>query len=324
MARTIDQDLTKPVAVWRSRDLLKDRPVESLTVILRTAGCSWRRCTMCGYAREGAPSSAEDLIAQFQRALQSLSPEVKIIKIYTSGSFLDSREMPLKARDRILDMVQSSDVDRLVVESRPQYITSESAGALLSHVQTEFAIGLETSNDLIRKHAIDKGFTFQEFVAASHAVHELGGLVKAYLLLKPPLLLEAEAVRDAISSAREAKGYADTLSLNLCNVQRDTLLERLWERGGYRPPWLWSAVEVLKKVERPVICDPVGAGSKRGPHNCGRCDTSVAEAIRRYSLDQDPAILDALHCDCREAWRRLLRLESRAYGSAIGEAECSP
>jgi radical SAM enzyme (TIGR01210 family) len=324
MARTIDPDLTKPVAVWRSLDLLKDKPVESLTVILRTAGCSWRRCTMCGYAREGAPSSAEDLIAQFQRALQNLSPEARMIKIYTSGSFLDSREVPLKARDRILDMVQSSDVGRLVVESRPQYITSESVGALLSHVETEFSIGLETSNDLIRRHAIDKGFSFQEFVAASHAVHELGGLVKAYLLLKPPLLSEAEAVRDAISSAREARSYADTLSLNLCNVQRDTLLERLWERGGYRPPWLWSAIEVLREVEGPVICDPVGAGSKRGPHNCGRCDTSVAEAIRKHNLSQDPAIFEALHCDCREAWQNLLRLESSSFGNSQSEADCAP
>jgi radical SAM enzyme (TIGR01210 family) len=323
MAR-IDQDLTRPVAVWRSRDLLKARPVESLTVILRTAGCSWKRCTMCGYAREGAPSSSEDLIAQFQRALQSLSPEVRMIKIYTSGSFLDSKEMPMKARDRILDLVQSSNVDRLVVESRPQYITSESAGALLSYVQTEFAIGLETSNDLIRKHAIDKGFTFQEFVAASHVVHDLGGLVKAYLLLKPPLLSEAEAVRDAVSSAREAKIYADTLSLNLCNVQRYTPLERLWERGGYRPPWLWSAVEVLRKVEGPMICDPVGAGSKRGPHNCGRCDASVAEAIRRHNLSQDPGIFQAIHCDCREAWRRLLWLEGSAFGASLGKAECPP
>jgi radical SAM enzyme (TIGR01210 family) len=324
MARTIDPDLTKPVAVWRSLDLLKDKPVESLTVILRTAGCSWRRCTMCGYAREGAPSSAEDLIAQFQRALQNLSPEARMIKIYTSGSFLDSREVPLKARDRILDMVQSSDVGRLVVESRPQYITSECVGPLLSHVETEFSIGLETSNDLIRRHAIDKGFSFQEFVAASHAVHELGGLVKAYLLLKPPLLSEAEAVRDAISSAREARSYADTLSLNLCNVQRDTLLERLWERGGYRPPWLWSAIEVLREVEGPVICDPVGAGSKRGPHNCGRCDTSVAEAIRKHNLSQDPAIFEALHCDCREAWQNLLRLESSSFGNSQSEADCAP
>jgi radical SAM enzyme (TIGR01210 family) len=323
MARTIDQDLTRPVAVWRSRDLLKDRPVESLTVILRTKGCRWRRCTMCGYAIEGAPSSAEDLIAQFRRALQSLSPEVRMIKIYTSGSFLDSGEVPLKARDMILNLVQSSDIERLVVESRPEHITSESIGALLSYVQTEFAIGLETSNDLIRTHAIGKGFSFQEFVAASHLVHDLGGFVKAYLLLKPPLLSEAEAIRDAIASAREARGYADILSLNLCNVQRDTTLERLWEQGGYRPPWLWSAVEVLQKVDRPVICDPVGAGSRRGPHNCGRCDKSVAEAIRRHNLSQDPAVFETLHCDCREAWQRLRRLEGTSFGSPLGDAECT-
>jgi radical SAM enzyme (TIGR01210 family) len=187
----------------------------------------------------------------------------------------------------------------------------------LSHLETEFAIGLETSNDLVRDNLIHKGFSFQDFVAASKIVHERGGRVKAYLLLKPPQLSEGEALRDAIASARAARSHADILSLNLCNIQRNTYVERLWERGEYRPPWLWSALEVLKSIDGPIVCDPVGAGTRRGPHNCGECDGAVAEAIRAHALTQNRGALDRLDCRCKETWRELNDLEELSFGAPL-------
>jgi radical SAM enzyme (TIGR01210 family) len=315
--RMLDLDLTRPVTVWRSRDLLDGCAAESLTMILRTVGCRWNRCTMCGYASEGAPATAEDLVAQFENAMQRASPAVQVVKIYTSGSFLDPREMPESAKDEILKRLGASGVKRLVIETRPEYVTAERVEVCLSHLETEFAIGLETANDLIRQHVIRKGFSFQDFVVASEIVHDLGGRVKAYLLQKPPLLTEGEAMKDAILSARAARRHADVLSINLCNVQRNTLVERLWERGEYRPPWLWSALEVLKSVPGPVVCDPVGAGTRRGPHNCGKCDASVAEAIRNHAIGQDISVFDDLDCECRAAWRDLMDLEERAFSTPL-------
>jgi archaeosine synthase beta-subunit len=310
-------DLTMPVSIWRSQDLLGGEPVASLTMILRTVGCRWNRCTMCGYASVGAPATAKDLIAQFERAIQRSSPEVREVKIYTSGSFLDPQELPVSARDAILCRLEELGIKRLVIESRPEYITPENVEVCLSHLETEFAIGLETSNDLVRDNLIHKGFSFQDFVTASKIVHERGGRIKAYLLLKPPQLSEGEALRDAIASARAARSHADILSLNLCNIQRNTYVERLWERGEYWPPWLWSALEVLKSVEGPIVCDPVGAGTRRGPHNCGECDAAVAEAIRAHALTQDKSALDRLDCRCKETWQQLNDLEELSFGTPL-------
>lgn len=310
-------DPTRPVAVWSSQDLLDGRPVKSLTIILRTVGCRWKRCTMCGYASEGAPATADDLMVQFNAAMKKLSDEDRVVKIYTSGSFLDPLEMPEEARAKILEDLKSRGIEKLVVESRPEYITQKRVEECLSIIETEFAIGLETANDLIRQKIIRKGFTFQEFIDASMTVHDLGGKIKAYLLLKPPLLSEGAAIRDAIISARAAGPHSDILSLNLCNIQRGTQVERLWERGGYRPPWLWSAVEVLKNVSHPIICDPVGAGSRRGPHNCGECDTDIANAIRGHDLTQDPAIFEELDCKCKVSWQKMVELEDQAFGTTL-------
>lgn len=321
MARSVNYktrlDMSQPVTVWRSHDLLDGFKTASFTIILRTVGCRWNRCTMCGYASEGAPATAEDLVAQFERAVQRSSPEVQMFKIYTSGSFLDPLEMPERARDEILRRLEALGIKRLIIESRPEYITPESVEACQSHLETEFAIGLETTNDLIRQHIIRKGFSFADFVAASEVVHRQGGRVKAYLLQKPPLLSEGEALRDAIASARMARDYADVLSLNLCNVQRNTQVERLWERGEYRPPWLWSALEVLKSVSGPIVCDPVGAGTRRGPHNCGKCDASIAEAVKVHALAQDEKALDKLDCECKTTWLECLELEEKSFGTPL-------
>ena len=310
-------DLGRPVTVWRSQDLLDGRPAESLTMILRTVGCRWNRCTMCGYAGEGAPATAHDLINQFDWAMGRSSPEVSVVKIYTSGSFLDPDEMPVEARDEILGRLKAMGISRLVIESRPEYITGEGVEACLSHLSTEFAIGLESSNDLIREKAIRKGFSLQDFVAASELVHRQGGRIKAYILLKPPLLTEGQAMRDAIATGLAARPHADMLSLNLCNVQRNTMVERMWQRGEFRPPWLWSALEVLEKVPGPIVCDPVGAGTRRGPHNCGECDERIASAIRDHALSQDVGPLRSLDCSCKSAWRELMELEEEAFGAVL-------
>ncbi|NPV62794.1 MAG: archaeosine biosynthesis radical SAM protein RaSEA [Methanotrichaceae archaeon] len=317
MAKQRDLDLSRPVAVWKSQDLLDDEPAGSLTVILRTRGCRYNRCLMCGYASEGAPATEENLLAQFERAMQKFSSQDQMVKIYTSGSFLDPAEVPPQVREKILRALQERGVRRLVIESRPEYIVPSAVTECLSNIDTEFAIGLESSNDLVREKAIRKGFSWQDFVQASKTVHDLGGRIKAYILLKPPHLSEKEAVQDAVSSARMAANYAEILSLNLCNVQRGTYVERLWERGEFRPPWLWSALEVLKSAPGTIVCDPVGAGSRRGPHNCGRCDAAVADAIRKHALSQDRNLFEELECDCQVTWRKLQDLEERTFGSPI-------
>ena len=51
----------------------------------------------------------------------------------------------------------------------------------------EVAIGLETSNDIIRKDCINKGFSFSDFTRASEVAKKNDVTVKAYLMQKPPV-----------------------------------------------------------------------------------------------------------------------------------------
>ncbi|CAG0990235.1 hypothetical protein METP3_02603 [Methanosarcinales archaeon] len=317
----------RPTAVWTGKDLLDGKPITALTIIFQTSGCRWNNCTMCGYVYDSArsPPSHDDLMKQFEHAMSRCKDEEFILKIFTSGSFLDDSEIGSSTRIEMLSRLRENDrVKKVIAETRPEYVTDEKLSGAKEALGKKFevAMGLETSNDIIRKDCINKGFSFSDFVRASEVAKKNDVTVKAYLMQKPPFLSEGIAMNDMINSINDAAPFALTISMNLCNVQKGTLVDEMFERGDYRPPWLWSAVEALKagKELAPgtvIMSDPVGAGSMRGPHNCGKCDDDVAEAIRIFSVTQDTAVFKNLDCDCKELWKKVVELEDFTFGAPL-------
>ncbi len=325
-------DPTEPTRVWMDRDNTPGGVYDSLTIILNTGGCRWARaggCTMCGYVAEsveGGTVSHEQLASQIDAALAhehaNADGPAPLVKIYTSGSFLDEREVGPETRRFIAETF--ADRERIVLESLPDFVEAEPLADFTEYgLDVDVAIGLETASDRIRHDCINKYFDFADFRAAAGRAEAASAGIKAYLLLKPPFLTEAEAIEDMISSIERclAVSGCHTVSMNPTNVQRYTMVDELHYRGGYRPPWLWSIVEVLRKTaDAPgiVISDPVGQGSDRGPHNCGECDERVYEAIKTFNLEQDPAVFDRLDCTCRDQWAAVKRHET-AYNMPLVE-----
>jgi radical SAM enzyme (TIGR01210 family) len=295
--------------LWKEKERFRGNLEDCLTAIITTRGCYWRKCYMCSYWSESRALSDEFLKSQLDEILDKLG-EIRILKVFTSGSFLDEREIPAELRTYFLDRCRELGVEKLIIESRPEFIDSKKLKDFRG-LQVEVGIGLETANDFIREHCINKGFSFSDFARAAEILKREGLRVKCYLLLKPPFLSEREAINDLLESTEKVRNLADVISINLTNIQKGTLVERLLERGLYRPPWLWSALEVLRNVSGEIICDPVAGGKIRGPHNCGRCDREIVSAIRLFSLTQDKSLLD-VDCSCRKIWLKALELEDRS------------
>ena len=323
-------DPREPTRVWLDEDNTPDGVYDSLTIILNTGGCRWARaggCTMCGYVAEsveGGTVSHEDLMAQIEACLdherENAEEMAGQIKIYTSGSFLDEREVPAETRDAIAETF--ADRERMVVESLPDFVDREKIADFTDRgLTTDVAIGLETATDRIRHDCINKYFDFSEFERAATAAKEAGAGIKAYLLMKPPFLSESEAIEDMKRSIRRCSEVENchTVSMNPTNVQRHTMVEELYFNDGYRPPWLWSVAEVLESTAEEdviVVSDPVGHGSDRGPHNCGECDDRVQRAIKDFNLRQDPAVFDQVSCECELTWKEVCNRE-RSYSMPL-------
>jgi len=305
------KDPKKPVSSWSEKDVLNDKIVDAFVIILRTKGCSWALesgCTMCGYFNDSLWEnvSDDDLMIQFEKAMKNYNGQ-KFVKIFTSGSFLDDKEIKPKVRKDILSKLAET-ADKISVESRPEYITDEKLS--------------EIANDFVREYCLNKGFTFERYEKAAKILkkHKVG--LKTYVLIKPPFLTEKESINDAINTVDKIKDLTNTVSFNPTNVQRNTLVSYLWNRQQYRPAWLFSVVEILKQSKKiaknvRIKCDIVGGGSVRGAHNCGKCDQIFLSAISKFSLSQDVSSLEKLDCSCKEKWLDQLDIEDLSFGSIV-------
>ena len=305
---------------FKEKDYLAGNTVDAGVIILKTRGCWWGRmsgCTMCGYIYDSSKEKRqEDIINAFDTSLEGLEG-IEYLKIFNSGSFFDPGEMSTDTAKAIFQKAYGiKSIRRVQVESRPEFLKQDILEDVVRSIdkELEIGIGIETTSDYIREHCINKGFNLRDVKDAIKVLKNLNIKVKAYLLIKPLFLTEKEAIEDAIKSGIEVYGLgADRISFNPVNVQRGTLVEYLWKRREYRPPWLWSVVEVLKevssRVDVPVLSHPTAAGKIRGPHNCGECDNQVYRSIKEFSVTQDAEFLIDLDCRCRRKWRKVLELE---------------
>ncbi|NJE08780.1 TIGR01210 family radical SAM protein [Thermococcus sp. M39] len=308
---------------WTSEDNVAGEKGVALFIILPTIGCYRYRigqaCYMCSYPASAPknPWSQEEIIEYVKKALKKIEGKERVaVRIFTSGSFLDDGELKPETRKEIFKLLaEYNNIEEIVIESRSELVRYDAVKELADIVKDrhfEVAIGLETANDDIADVSINKGNTFEQFVKASEEIRSAGAKVKTYLLLKPIFLSERDGIEDIKESIKKAAPYTDTFSINVTNIQKGTTYERLWEKNEYRPPWLWSVIDILKWAkktypEKRILSDPVGAGSKRGPHNCGECDKMIADAIRKFSATQELKYLENLDHECKAEWSYIIQ-----------------
>jgi len=309
----------EPVNMWVEDEAIGPDRVRAFVAILRTRGCYWadvKGCSMCGYAKDtlGRSASPDELGQQLDRILARYHDE-PYVKFYTSGSFLDDREVDPASRERIAKAFAGR-ARRLLFETLPEFALAPAVGAVRDAFggDLEVALGLESTQPEVLGRLINKGEPPSEYLAAADRLRTYGVHPKAYLLLKPPYLTEAESVADVVRSIEVAHSRFEAISVNPVHIQNGTVVEWLFRRGRYRPPWLWSLVDAMRagaaaRGSARLVTFPTAGGLPRGPHNCGRCDTTVLAALEEASLAQRFDGLDALDCECRAGYARRRDLE---------------
>ena len=129
--RKYSWDAKDPATVYYTPETLADgTPTTALTVILRTKGCHWwwsSGCTFCGYFNDTRDDvTSEDLHSQWEKSLAKFDDfeSMGMVKVYTSGSLLEDREIPLDFQERVLRDCHEMGKE-LVVESRTEQLSEE-------------------------------------------------------------------------------------------------------------------------------------------------------------------------------------------------------
>ena len=250
-----------------------------------------------------------------------------MVKVYTSGSLLEDREIPLDFQERVLRDCHEMGKE-LVIESRTEQLSEEKlAWATKINPKFSVAIGLEAYDDEVLRFHVNKGFSTKSWDRAVENLEKFGLRIKTYLMFKPPFMSEGDALTHGAKWIRDVAERSDEISVNPMNIQRGTVIDRLFRANEYRPPWLWSLIQLIKDVHHDIhptnsgngaddqvsrlIIHPTAGGKVRGAHNCGSCDDEVVAAIERYSVSGDIHDLDGLSCDCEEVWKTEVELDQK-------------
>ena len=325
---------TELSASWSSKDLLYSGVGNAIFIILPTPGCVHALsgsggCTMCSYIADSPLKnvSSPELINIFNNLIERHDIETKTaVKIFVSGSFLNEDEFPMAARDEILKRLNiEENIEEVVVESRPEFVTEKMLKECLELIPEkifEISIGLESSSDYIKKYKINKGFLNEDFEKAINLIKKLKKNYKikskAYIFVKPILTSEIEAIEDAVASAKYAEKLGvDRISFCPATIHKGTLMEILWRRGSYSPPWIWSILEIIKRVrssvEIPVVMDTSGFGTRRGPFNCKKCNKKFKNLIIETNLKQE--IPEEFDCECKNKWLAEIKFSDNTHST---------
>lgn len=252
------------------------------TVFLTNRECFWR-CLMCDLWRntlvEDTPVGA--IPAQIDYALARLRP-ARHIKLYNSGSFFDSRAIPVVDYSAIASRVNS--FEHVIVESHPALVRDRCLQFRdLLTPTLELAMGLETVHPEILPR-LNKRMTLSQFAAAAAWLSEHDIALRAFILVKPPFLNdEAEALFWAARSIDFAFDHGASVVSLIPTRAGNGALETLSAHGDFAPPrlsTLEAAAEYGVRLGRGrVFADLWDVSQQTGCEGCHKARISRLEEI---------------------------------------------
>jgi len=245
---------------WVERTRVGNEAMKSLTVPLKTRGCSYAKrqkaCRFCAFhgfvEKDPGELGPERLKAKLVAALSRYKLEeegIGELRIYNGGSFFANAEVKPAEREAILAVVAQHRLRKLLVESRPEHIgisKIRDARRILDKIDLEVAIGLETADDILRAR-LGKGFVREEFERAAEVLATFGVTLGAYILIKPVPMSDDEAKTDALSTLGYLAELRGRLGTRIsARLEPFTVYEGMEIEAGHMAPSLRTIFEIIR------------------------------------------------------------------------------
>lgn len=240
--------------------------------------------------------------AQIDHALARL-PAARHIKLYNSGNFFDAQAIPPEDHRAIAERV--STFETVIVENHPLLCGASCVEFrdLLAASRTdgtpgpelEIALGLETVHPGILPR-LNKRMTLEDFRRAAEFLRSQHIALRAFILLRPPGMVESECADWALKSIE----FAFDCGVRVCAViptrGGNGIMEQLHAQGEFGSPRLRFLEETLDR----------GLALRQGRvfvdvwdierfYECPSCGPARAARLREMNLTQRP--LPAIACE---------------------------
>lgn len=286
----------EPYAYFLEDERSADGKVSAVaTIMLTNAECPFR-CVMCDLWRNtlAGRTQAGAIPEQIEFALTRL-PRAKILKLYNSGSFFDTRAVPTEDYSAIASQIRG--FDRVIVECHPSFVGERCiAFRDLIEGKLEVAMGLETAQPEVLEK-LNKRMTLEQFATAAGFLCRNKIDLRAFILVQPPFMAGCDALEWTQRSVDFAFDHGATAATLIPTRGGNGAMEAL----DFCPPDL----RVLEMAMQ------YGLGLRRGRvfadlwdlkrhSECAACFGARLERLRAMNLTQ--RIGDPVHCnDCEAA-----------------------
>jgi radical SAM enzyme (TIGR01210 family) len=199
-------------------------------------------CDLWKYTRAESVAPGQ-IPEQIRWALERLPP-ARHLKLYNAGSFFDPLAIPPADYAEIAR--QAGPFERVIVECHPRLVGRrfrEFRRMLAGEL--EVALGLETVHPEVLPR-LNKRMTLDDFARAAKAVRAEGAHLRAFILVRPPFLTDAEG----LVWARRSLDYAFGLGVECCSLiatrAGNGAMEELGRQEQFEPPSLESLERALE------------------------------------------------------------------------------
>jgi radical SAM enzyme (TIGR01210 family) len=324
-----------------------------LIVILNSRGCSYAvnnagPCFNCGLVTASSQGEAvscaetEQQIETILRTLDFTGHNITELDLFNAGSLLNDWQVSPEIRSMLFEKISSiNSIEDILIDSRPEDIDEKKLLEIkdkIGHRRLWVGIGLETADDTIRNFCINKNFSLNDFEQAVDVLKSCGAHLFSYVMFKPAILTEWEAIDDVVNTIRylsslsSKKNISLKISLEPGVVQGDCLLTSMYANDLYTTPWLWSVVRVIFKThefsmgrlrvgipeEVPKVLDRRRNYEEKG-ETCA-CSPSVENCIAEYNKTKELTAFDSLpKCECERRWEAFLEEEKNRGERTLGE-----
>ncbi len=123
-------------------------------VLLRGAGCVWKKCTFCDYHDDFSKDKESNFLLN-KEVLDKVSGIYKKLEIINSGSFC---ELDSNTKQYVLDTCKKNDIGEISVELHWSFRKEvEKIKAFFAPIIVNFKIGIETFDIDFRENVMKKG-----------------------------------------------------------------------------------------------------------------------------------------------------------------------
>ncbi|MBU1105360.1 MAG: hypothetical protein KKB51_01730 [Candidatus Riflebacteria bacterium] len=222
-------DPREPRSVNLYFDHFRGEPIYRVVAYLSNSGCEWSRktggCTMCGTKNSALARqiSDDEFFSQFEIVRKyvtefnaSLDAPVKSLHIYNDGFFFNDNEISPRAREAVFEMACDLNMQKLVIETNGLDIVRDDkstdylgkAVKRLGKTEFEITLGLESTNPLVRA-LYNKPDSIGDVKNSLEIIRRKGAIAKGYVLVKGPMLTEAESYEDCVNTIRTLKQWSN-------------------------------------------------------------------------------------------------------------------